>query len=92
MTGKRKILLMLLMAAVPARGAAAGVSAVVVYPDRALVTRSEAARCGPRTPAVFAHIPPSAVPASVLAAARVGTVQGLRGGARTRSLGYGAEW
>jgi uncharacterized protein (TIGR02231 family) len=93
MTGKRKILLtMLLMVAIPGRGAAAGVSAVVVYPDRALVTRSEAARCGPRTPAVFAHIPPSADPASFRAAARGGTVQGLRFEARTRSQGYGAEW
>jgi uncharacterized protein (TIGR02231 family) len=93
MAGLRKILLLLLMAAaMPARGAAAGVSAVVLYPDRALVTRSEAARCGPRTPAVFAHIPPSADPASFRAAARVGTVQGLRFEARTRSQGYGAEW
>jgi uncharacterized protein (TIGR02231 family) len=83
------------LAAGPARAAEGGVSAVVVYPDRALVTRLRTVECEGRegrATAAFAAIPPAADPGSFRATAHGGTVQGLRFEAKARSQGYGAEW
>jgi uncharacterized protein (TIGR02231 family) len=77
----------------PLAGAAeGGVSAVVVYPDRALVTRARTVDCAGRATAAFEAIPPAADPGSFRAAAQGGVVQGLRHEARARSQAYGADW
>jgi uncharacterized protein (TIGR02231 family) len=73
-----------------ARSAAAdGVAVVVVYPDRAQVTRERAVSCG--QPVVFDQIPPSADPASFRASARGGTVEGLRFEEKAQGF-FGAEY
>ncbi|HEY0093402.1 MAG TPA: DUF4140 domain-containing protein, partial [Archangium sp.] len=51
--------LMMLALAAPAK-----VSSVVVYPDRALVTRVETVACTGRVLAVFESVPPAADPSS----------------------------
>jgi uncharacterized protein (TIGR02231 family) len=75
---------------VPALAQAAVVS-VVVYPDRAQVTRERSATCGGRTPAVFDQIPPAADPTTFRAVARGGTVEGLRFEEQTQEA-FGAEF
>ncbi|MFL5318796.1 MAG: mucoidy inhibitor MuiA family protein [Myxococcaceae bacterium] len=60
------------------------VSQVVVYPDRAQVTRSMSIACGNRATALFEGIPPAADPASFRAKTDEGVVEGLRGEERTR--------
>ena len=84
----RLCVLLLFSLAAPA-AAADGVVAVVVYPDRAQVTRERPASCG--KPVVFDGIPPSVDPASFRAAARGGTVQGLRFEALAQDF-FGAEY
>jgi uncharacterized protein (TIGR02231 family) len=54
------------------------VAEVVVYPDRAQVTRAAELACNARTLAVFEGLPPSADQGSFRAKARGGEVQGLR--------------
>jgi uncharacterized protein (TIGR02231 family) len=85
----RLSLLFLLLA--PAAHAAGGVVAVVVYPDRAQVTREHAATCGAQKPVVFDQIPPAADPATFRAVARGGTVEGLRFEEQTQEA-FGAEF
>jgi uncharacterized protein (TIGR02231 family) len=51
---------------------------VVVYPDRAEVTRAQSLACGPRAIAVFAHLPPALDAGSLRARTSVGTVAALR--------------
>jgi len=67
--------LFVLLAAAPA---AAKVSRVVVYPDRAQVIRSEDVPCGPAAVARFERIPPSADPSTLRAQVAGGTLEGLR--------------
>jgi uncharacterized protein (TIGR02231 family) len=64
-------LLMLALAA-PAK-----VSSVVVYPDRAAVTRVETVPCSGRALAVFDSLPPAADPASFRARSDTATVESL---------------
>lgn len=51
---------------------------VVVYPDRAQVTRRTQVTCGQRTATVFEGVPPAAVADSFRALVTSGTVDGLR--------------
>lgn len=51
---------------------------VVVYPDRAQVTRTTPVSCGSRTALVFEGVPPAAVADSFRATVTEGTVDGLR--------------
>lgn len=51
---------------------------VVVYPDRAQVTRLATVPCGTRTPVTFTHIPPAAAGDSFRARLTDGTIDGLR--------------
>ena len=51
---------------------------VVVYPDRAQVTRQVVVTCGTRTATVFEKVPPSAAQDSFRATVPEGTVDGLR--------------
>jgi uncharacterized protein (TIGR02231 family) len=68
------------------------VSSVVVYPDRAQVTRAQTVSCvGRNTLARFEEIPPAADPASFRARAERATVEGLLASERTRQARYGAE-
>jgi uncharacterized protein (TIGR02231 family) len=57
---------------------AAGPSRVVVYPDRAQVSRTSAVDCGARVPVVFERIPPSAAKDSLRAEISSGSIVGLR--------------
>ncbi len=52
--------------------------AVVVYPDRAQVTRETKVRCGAREAIVFTGVPPSTLADSFRARVSDGTVDGLR--------------
>jgi uncharacterized protein (TIGR02231 family) len=85
----RLCLTMLLLSLAAPASAADGVVAVVVYPDRAQVTRERPAACG--RPTVFDQIPPSADPASFRAAARGGTVEGLRFEEKAQDF-FGADY
>ena len=82
-------LLAMLLLSLAAPATAADVAAVVVYPDRAQVTRERPAPCG--QPTVFDQIPPSADPASFRAAARGGTVEGLRFEEKAQDF-FGADY
>lgn len=71
---------------------ASGVSQVVVYPDRAQVTRSLELPCGPTSSlARFEHIPPAALPTSVRAHVEGGSVDGLRTETKTLEAQYAQE-
>jgi uncharacterized protein (TIGR02231 family) len=68
------------------------VSSVVVYPDRAQVTRSQTVTCAGRdTLARFEELPPAADPASFRAHSERATVEGLLASERARQERYGAE-
>ena len=68
------------------------VSSVVVYPDRAQVTRVQTVKCeGRGTLARFEELPPASDPASFRAQADRGTVEGLLASEHTRESRYGAE-
>jgi len=58
-------------------GAAPQVSSVVVYPDRATVTRLQQVPCKGTSTVTFEALPPAADPSSVRAKAQNGTVEGL---------------
>lgn len=64
---------------------------VVVYPDRAQVTRAETIACGARKLVAFPAIPPAADRASFRAQTNVGTIDGLRAESRPQAEGYSAE-
>jgi uncharacterized protein (TIGR02231 family) len=85
----RLFLAMLLLSVAGPAAAADRVVAVIVYPDRAQVTRERPVACG--QPTVFDQIPPSADPASFRAAARGGTVEGLRFEEKSQDY-FGAEY
>lgn len=57
---------------------------IVVFPDRAQVTRLATAQCGARVPIVFENIPPAAGADSFRARVAGGTVDGLRAELVTR--------
>ncbi len=68
------------------------ISSVVVYPDRAQVTRVQAVKCeGRSTLARFDALPPAADPASFRARADRATVEGLLASEHTRQARYGPE-
>lgn len=64
--------------------ASSDVSKVVVYPDRAQVTRTATLRCGPRAVATFEGLPPAADPQSFRAKVDVGVLEGLTAEERPR--------
>ena len=67
------------------------ISRVVVYPDRAQVTRSAKITCDARTVVTFSALPPGADPPSFRARVSAGTVEGLRYEQRTRREAYAPE-
>ncbi|MBN1207363.1 MAG: mucoidy inhibitor MuiA family protein [Myxococcaceae bacterium] len=68
------------------------VSSVVVYPDRAQVTRAQLVTCeGRKTLARFEEITPAADPASFRARVDRGTVEGLLASEQPRKERFGAE-
>ncbi|HRI50730.1 MAG TPA: mucoidy inhibitor MuiA family protein, partial [Pseudomonadota bacterium] len=70
------------------RGAGARVSRVVLYPDRAQVTREATVSCGDRVLVPFGGLPPAADAASLRAQSSSGHVDGLRSEVRVRSEAY----
>jgi uncharacterized protein (TIGR02231 family) len=78
--------LMMLALAAPAK-----VSSVVVYPDRALVTRVETVACTGRPLAVFESVPPAADPSSFRARSEDATVESLVAEERTRKEEFSPE-
>ncbi|MBZ4420736.1 mucoidy inhibitor MuiA family protein [Myxococcus sp. RHSTA-1-4] len=60
------------------------VSSVVIYPDRAQVTRARTVTCTHATTAVFEHLPPAASRESFRARATGATLEGLTAETRTR--------
>lgn len=73
-----------------AAGAEAGarVARVVLYPDRAQVTREATIPCGDRVLVPFGGLPPAADAASLRAQSSSGHVDGLRSEVRVRSEAY----
>ena len=68
------------------------VSSVVVFPDRAQVTRAQAVSCAGQPLVVrFDALPPAADPVSFRARAQGGTAESLVATERTRQAHYGAE-
>jgi uncharacterized protein (TIGR02231 family) len=78
--------LMMLALVAPAK-----VSSVVVYPDRAQVTRVETVPCSGRALAVFESVPPAADPASFRARSENATVESLVAEERSREAHFGPE-
>jgi len=83
--------MMTLLPAVLLLAAAPRVSAVVVYPDRAQVTRELSIPCGPRAVARFEQIPPAADPASFRGHSDAGTVEGVRAEESPRIQAFATE-
>jgi uncharacterized protein (TIGR02231 family) len=72
--------------------ATAPVSSVVVYPDRAQVTRAQVVTCeGRKTLARFEELTPAADPTSFRARTDRGTVEGLMASEQPRKERFGAE-
>lgn len=69
---------------------ASQVRRVVVYPDRALVTREASVACGSRVQVHFASLPPSADASSLRAQTSLGQIEGLRIEEKARSTAYSA--
>ncbi|MBM7113409.1 mucoidy inhibitor MuiA family protein [Archangium primigenium] len=67
------------------------ISSVVVYPDRALVTRVETVACAPGALAVFESVPPAADPTSFRARSEEATVESLVAEERSREAAFGAR-
>lgn len=70
---------------------ASQVSSVVVYPDRAQVTRARTVTCTRATTAVFEHLPPAAARDSFRARATGATLEGLTAETRTRAEALAPE-
>lgn len=70
---------------------ASSVDQVVVYPDRAQVTRTTSIPCGPRATAVFEALPPAADVQSFRAKSTEGLVEGLRHEERTRAEAFAGK-
>ena len=69
-------------------GPASQVRRVVVFPDRALVTREASVSCGTRALVRFPSLPPSADASSLRAQTRLGHIEGLRVEEQSRSTAY----
>lgn len=67
------------------------VARVVVYPDRATVTRSEPVACGSKALASFEALPPGADVTSFRAFTSVGSIEGLRVEEKPRDAVLGPE-
>lgn len=65
-------------------------TSVVLYPDRAQVSRAVDVACGARVAVTFDDVPPGAVPDSFRATVRQGSVDGLRAERVTKEKEYGA--
>lgn len=74
-----------------ALGSLATPNQVVVYPDRAQVTRVAPATCGARVPLRFDSIPPAAAADSFRARINGGTIDGLRSELVKREAEFGAK-
>ena len=85
------VLLFALLAAAPARPWVPPVSEVVVYPDRARITRAVSAACGDHVVVEFPGIPPVADETTLRAHTAAGTLEGLRFERRTRADAYAPE-
>ncbi|MBL8910421.1 MAG: DUF4140 domain-containing protein, partial [Archangium sp.] len=59
-------------------GSTTAVDRVVVFPDRAQVTRATQVQCGARVPVTFADVPPAAAQDSFRARVIGGTIDGMR--------------
>lgn len=70
---------------------ASRVDSIVVYPDRAQVTRALSLECGPRALALFEGIPPSADVSTFRARSSAGEVTGLRSERHSRERAYSKE-
>lgn len=68
--------------------AAARVAKVVLYPDRAQVTREAAVPCGERVLLSFGGLPPAADAASLRAQINIGRIDGLRSQEKVRGEAY----
>ena len=68
--------------------AASQVRRVVVYPDRALVTREASVPCGNRVQVHFAGLPPSADASSLRAQTSHGQIEGLRIEEKARATAF----
>lgn len=75
-------------AAAPELVPASAIRRVVVYPDRALVTRTASVACGTRVPLRFPALPPSADAASLRAETSLGQIEGLRAEEQPRETAY----
>ncbi|MGV3621763.1 MAG: mucoidy inhibitor MuiA family protein [Archangium sp.] len=64
---------------------------VVVFPDRAQVTRSTTVNCGARVPVTFEGIPPAAAQDSFRARVSGGSIDGMRAELVSREKEYGAK-
>lgn len=67
------------------------VRSVVIYPDRAQVTRAREVECGERVAVVFSGLPPAAEVGSLRAAISSGRVEGLRSEVRPRAAAFARE-
>ena len=72
-------------------GSLATPNQVVVFPDRAQVTRVTAATCGARVPLLFDSIPPAAAADSFRARSNLGTIDGLRSELVRREAEFGVR-
>lgn len=61
---------------------------VVVYPDRALVSRVAKVSCGVRIPVHFSSLPPAADASSLRAETSLGQIEGLRAEVQPRETAY----
>lgn len=64
---------------------------VVVFPDRAQVTRSTQINCGARVPVTFENIPPAAAQDSFRARVSGGSIDGMRAELVSREKEFGAK-
>ena len=87
-TGRLRFAALAIAALSTAAQAASKVTRVVVYPDRAQVTRVQSVACGARAAADFAELPPSADPRSLRAQAGAARVEGIEVQERSRSEAF----
>ena len=78
LSSRALLVLLTLCSAASVRGAEGSkITRVVVYPDRAQVTRTASVACGTRAAALFETIPPAADPKSLRAQAGAARVEGI---------------
>lgn len=79
---------LLLLAAAAAQAGEGRISQVVVYPDRAQVTRAQTVACSARAAAEFAELPPAADLKSLRATSSSGAVEGIDVQTRARDAAF----